>query len=106
MMGLIAPEEVPETFLLTNPKDLGGNIVRGDKTPIRIADILSANGPRKPPAAASQREFKLGIYLLYEGNAPLPDKLAQARAMETKLIEYFTVATGGRLKLVTTRLAR
>jgi len=106
VMGLIAPEEVPETFLLTNPKDLGGNIVRGDKTPIRIADILSANGPRKPPAAASQREFKLGIYLLYEGNAPLPDKLAQARAMETKLIEYFTVATGGRLKLVTTRLAR
>jgi hypothetical protein len=100
VMGLIPPEEVPDTFLLRNAKQIAPNAFTGEKIPIRIADIIKANGVRTPPAASSQREFTLGMYLLYDGPKPRADKLAQLQAIERMLVEYFAVATGGRMKLV------
>jgi hypothetical protein len=40
------------------------------------------------------------MYLLYDGPKPRADKLAQLQAIERMLVEYFAVATGGRMKLV------
>jgi len=56
---------------------------------------------RTPPAASSQREFTLGMYLLHEGPQPHADKLAQAGGIEKELVRYFDVATQGRMKLIT-----
>ena len=104
-MGLIGPEEVSDTFLLADPKPLGDDVFSGTKVPVRIADIIQASGARQPAAADSQREFKLGMYLLYDGAQPRPEKLAQARAIEKALAQYFDVATQGRMKLVIQRRA-
>lgn len=94
VMGLIGPDEVPETFLVVGATAGKG----GESMPVRIADIIAANGPPKE----GQREFKLGIYLLHEdGREPHPERLAQARGIEAALIEYFSVATGGRMKIKT-----
>ncbi len=103
VMGLIGTDEVPETFLLTDPKPLGDAVFTGEKTPIRVAEIIKASGVRNPPAASSQREFTLGMYLLHDGPQQRADKLAQARGIEKALVEYFDIATQGRMKLVIQR---
>jgi hypothetical protein len=96
-MGLIGPDEVPETFLIEKPvRD--GAIVRGTRVPVKVADIIAAAGPRVPSWKDAQREFKLGVYLLFQDpNGPDAAKLAQARGMEAALLQYFSTATGGRM---------
>jgi hypothetical protein len=42
------------------------------------------------------------MYLLYDGTQSRPDKIAQLQAIEKMLVQYFSVATGGRMKLVGT----
>ena len=104
-MGLIGPEEVPETFFISGAiPDGDGGLKGGDSVPVTIADIIAANGPRIPPAKDSQRRFRFEIYLLHEDGRP-PDaaKLAQARGIQASVIQYFTLATNGRMTVVATR---
>jgi uncharacterized protein (TIGR03437 family) len=100
LMGLTSPNETPDTFLLTGATGASGNLFRGTKSPVRIADIAARNGARNPGAGSAQRSFALGVYLLYEdGRAPDPAKLRQAQAIEAALIQYFAAATAGRMSL-------
>lgn len=104
-MGLIGAEEVPDTFLISGatPGPDGG-LNGGEAVPVTIADVIAANGPRKPPAKDAQRRYKFEIYLLYEdGKQPSPAKLAQARGIQTAVIQYFRLATNGRMTVVATR---
>jgi hypothetical protein len=102
VMGLIGPEEVPETLLIMGAST-GENGARGGvDVPVRIADIIAANGPQNPPARSAQRRFRLGIYLLFEdGREPHPEKIEQARGIESALIRYFSAATNGRMEVTT-----
>jgi hypothetical protein len=99
-MGMIPPEEVPDTFFLGNAKRVADDVYSGEKIPVRIADLIKTNGPRVPPAAGAQHEFVLGMYLLYDGPKPRPEKLAQFEAIQKMLVQYFTVATNGKMKVV------
>lgn len=100
-MGLLGPEEVKDTFLIANPQWVSPNVFRGTKVPVRIEDVITACGERRPGVHESQKEFTIGIYLLHPGNrAADPDKLRQAEGIEKSLIEYFRAATGGRMHLV------
>ncbi len=78
-MGVLPPENVPDTFLLTHTKEAGQEIFTGEKIPIRIDDIVKASGVRMPPAESAPREFTLGLYVLHDGPQPRPEKLAQLR---------------------------
>ena len=100
-MGLIGPEEVPDTFFIANAQPAeGAGHKGGDMVAVKIADIVEANGPQNPPAAEAQHDFRFQIYLLHEdGREPDPQKLAQARAIETMVLKYFDTATGGRMKV-------
>jgi hypothetical protein len=102
-MGMIPAEDVPDTFVITGSvASENGGQRGGSAVPVRIADIIAAGGPRTPAAKEAQHEFTLGIYLLYEdGREPDAAKLAQARGIEAALAQYFEVATGGRMKVVT-----
>jgi len=52
----------------------------------------------------SQKDFTVALYLLHEGNRePYADKLKQAEGIEKSLIEYYRVATGGRMHLIPAR---
>jgi hypothetical protein len=102
-MGLIGPDEVPDTFLLARPQSLAPNVFRGTKVPVRIQDIIAANGERRPGFRESQKDFTIGIYLLYQGRAPNAEKLRQAEGIEKMLIEYYRVATGDRMRLAPAR---
>jgi hypothetical protein len=100
-MGLIGPEEVPDTFFITNVQSAdGGGYKGGDTVSVKIADIVEANGPQNPPAKEAQHDFRFQIYFLHEdGREPDPQKLAQARAIEAMVLKYFDAATGGRMKV-------
>jgi hypothetical protein len=89
LMGLLQPAEVPDTFYIS---------AQGADVPVRIADVIRHNGPRKGPDA---RDLKLTIYLLHEDGRPAhPDKLMAARGMETMLLRYFDAATEGMMNVI------
>ena len=104
VMGMIPPTEVPETFLLTDVQETDTwGTVRATKVPVRIEDIVAAMGPRVPAADTAQREFRLGIYLLHRnGRPPRADLLQRARDIIPAISEYFAMATGGRMRVVST----
>jgi hypothetical protein len=104
-MGLIGPDEVPETFFVANvqPAEDGG-YKGGDTVTVKIADIVEANGPQNPSAREAQHDFTFQVYLLHEdGREPDAQKLAQARAIEAMVVKYFDAATGGRMRVTLTR---
>lgn len=101
LMGMIGEEDVPNTVLVTGSAASADGEHREIQTvPVRVADIIAACGPRTPSVQEAQRRFTIGIYVLFEdGREPVSDKLAQPRGIEAALIEYFSVATGGRMVL-------
>ncbi len=104
VMGMIPPNEVPETFILRDVQETDRwDTVRATKVPVRIEDIVAAMGPRVPAADVSQKEFRLGVYLLHEdGRPPRADLLERAQAITAAIPEYFAAATGGRMRVVPT----
>jgi von Hippel-Lindau disease tumor suppressor protein len=104
-MGLLPPEEVPDTFLLQDLKQVGVNRYRGTKVPVRIQDILPAMGPRNPASAQAQNEFRMAVYLVHEpGRAADPAMVARAGQVALAAADFFESATGGRMKIVYSRL--
>ena len=103
-MGMIPPNEVPETFILRDVQETDRrDTVRATKVPVRIEDIVAAMGPRVPAADVSRKEFRLGIYLLHEnGRPPRAGLLQRAQAIIPAIAEYFARATGGRMRVVPT----
>ena len=97
-MGMIPPEDVPDTFILRVPEGTRPwGTVRATKVPVRIDDVIAAMGPRVPAADESRREFRLGVYLLHDGIAPRPALLRKARDISAAVADYFFRATDGRM---------
>ena len=80
-MGLAEASEVPDTFILRDPKP----VARGDRwgphtgtlEVVSVEPIVAAEGPRSPAAANAHREFNAGfVYLLLPGRVPTADMLA------------------------------
>jgi hypothetical protein len=101
VMGLIGPEEVPDTFLIARPQLRTGQELWGEKVPVRIRDIIAASGERFPGVRESQKNFTVALYLLHQsGREPYADKLRQAEGIEKSLVGYYRAATGGRMRLI------
>jgi len=97
-MGMISPEEVPDTFLLRVAEGTEARgTVRATKVPVRIEDVIAAMGPRTPAADESRKEFRLGVYLLHDGITARPALLQKARDISAAVAEYFFRATDGRM---------
>ncbi|MEX2530519.1 MAG: hypothetical protein WD960_07090 [Gemmatimonadota bacterium] len=100
-MGLIPPEDVPETFVLVDQEPLEEEgRVRARKVPVRVEDIIAGSGVRVPPAHEAQREFRMGVYLLHEEDrAPDPGFLRQSADIAAEMARYWSAATGGRMSV-------
>lgn len=107
-MGLRAESEVPPMFLVTavtsgqNAEDAPktGVEIHGRRKDIRIADIVAANGTRRPDAAAAPKTFRQAfIYLVAQApeSAPELDKIDRIR---TAWEAFFSESTGGRGTMV------
>ncbi len=102
VMGMISPDEFPDTYLLTEVQETGdGHTVRATKLPVRVEDIVAAHGPRLPSAEESKKEFKLGFYLLHPDERPLrADLFARAQVVHAATVDFFARATDGRMRVV------
>lgn len=100
-MGLLSPEDIPETFVLVDQEPLEEEgRVRARKVPIRVEDIIAGSGVRVPSAHEAQREFRSGVYLLHEdGRAPDPAFLQQSADIAAEMSRYWSAATGGRMSV-------
>jgi hypothetical protein len=101
MMGLLAPGEVPDVYLLKNTVPLGNNRYSAQKVPVRIADLTAVMGTRSPSSVTSQKDFVLGLYLFHEpGRAPHSNMLALAESLAGSVERFFEDATANRMRIL------
>jgi uncharacterized protein (TIGR03437 family) len=108
IMGLRAPEEVAGSFLVEQPQGAGstspgrmpqsGVAFDGIRKNISIADVVAAEGPRKPDLSMAQRSFNFGFVLLVAEGAPAPsdEDIAKVDRIRREWEAYFEQATGDR----------
>lgn len=108
LMGLIAPEEVPDFFILRNlvpaGRDANGRaIFKAERTKVSIQDVIAAEGPRTPDVYHSQRQFNTGMVVMVEhGKTPSKELLERTNAIRERWIDYFSVTTGRRAGMTAT----
>ncbi len=105
LMGLAAPEEVPDWFYIrdSNPP-LGvayfppDNIdVHGTRRNVSIGQLIDGNGPRIPSAANSPKSFRMVVIVVTENGAALTDaQRARLHFIRSDFEALFQKATGGR----------
>jgi hypothetical protein len=105
LMGLIAPSEVPDFFLLRNlvpqGRDANGRrIFKADQLKITIQDVIAADGARTPGVEKSQREFNTGFVMVVEhGKAPSPELVERINGIREQWIVYWSITTGQRSRM-------
>jgi hypothetical protein len=108
LMGLVAPAEVPDFFILRNlipqGKDVNGHpIFKAERTKVAIQDVIDAEGPRVPGVDKSQRNFNTGMVMVVEhGKKPSPELLERTEGIRKRWIEYWPTTTGRRASMTAT----
>jgi hypothetical protein len=109
LMGLAAPSEVPNWFYLagtilpTEYWPVEGSVVSNpNRKDVAVTQIIDAMGPRSPSNEISQRTFRLLFVLVTEAAEPTAEEIAKVNEWRALIERNFSLATGGRAKLVTT----
>jgi hypothetical protein len=108
LMGLAAPAEVPDFFILRNlvpaGRDANGHpIFKADRTKVTIQDVITAEGPRMPDVDHSQKQFNTGIVVIVEhGNKPSKELIERANGIRERWIDYWATTTGHRSSITVT----
>ena len=108
VMGLYAPEQVPDIWYLQNPtvtSPLGVFVpayyaipveLHATGTPLTISiwDIAASNGFRDPDTSASQKAFNMAIVLVVKnGEVPQGEELARIERFRQEFEKYFYEST-------------
>lgn len=107
LMGLIAPSEVPDFFLLRNlvpqQRDTNGHMIfKADRTKVTINDVIAAEGPRMPDVDHAQKRFNTGMVVVLEhGHAPPPELLKSVEGIRLRWMDYWETTTGHRSVMTT-----
>ena len=105
LMGLLAPSEVPDFFILRNLQrqgvDANGHpIFKADRTKVTINDVIAAEGPREPDVDHSQKKFNTGMVIVLEhGHKPPPDLIKNVEGIRGRWIDYWSTTTGHRSEM-------
>jgi hypothetical protein len=108
LMGLMAPSEVPDFFILRNltaeGKDANGRpIFKGERTRITIGDVIAVEGPRHPDVDHSQKQFNTGMVMVVEhGKKPSRELIERVDGVRKAWIDYFGTITGHRASMTAT----
>jgi hypothetical protein len=103
-MGLRAESEVPPMFLVTSvtsgqeAEDAPriGVEIHGARKDIRIADIVAANGARRPDAASAPKVFRQAFIYLVSQTRESSDELNKIERIRTAWETFFSDSTDGR----------
>ena len=107
LMGLIAPSEVPDFFILRNlsqvGKDANGHaIFKADRTKVTIQDVIAVHGPRLPDVDHSQKNFNTGMVVVVEhGRTPGKELLERTEGIRLRWMDYWETTTGHRSTMTT-----
>lgn len=115
LMGLFAKEEVGETFVVEGAGAFSPDFqflpesspepnvsFRGTRIPIRIEDIIAANGERKPDVKTSPKSFRHLFVLITKTDRPATSEdIDRIEQLRREWERYFNVATRGRGNIVT-----
>ncbi len=107
LMGLIAPSEVPDFFILRNltaaGRDANGHpIFKGDRTKVTIQDVIAVEGPRLPDVDHSQKKFNTGMVVVVEhGKTPSKELLEKTEGIRLRWMDYWETTTGHRSSMTT-----
>jgi hypothetical protein len=106
-MGLVAPSEVPDFFILRNLKPAGEDsngrpIFKADRTKVTIQDVIAVEGPREPDVDHSQRDFNTGMVVVVEhGKTPSKELLEKVDGIRLRWMDYWETTTGHRSRMTT-----
>jgi hypothetical protein len=104
VMGLRADSEVPPMFLVSNVTS-GQNAedaprigveIRGARKDVRIADIVAANGLRRPDAATAPKVFRQAFIYLVSQPRESADDLNKIERIRAAWETFFSDSTDGR----------
>ena len=107
LMGLVAPSEVPDFFLLRNlqpqGRDANGHrIFKADRTKITINEVIAAEGPRLPDVDHAQKRFNTGMVIVLRHGDKLPPQLVKdVEGIRLRWMDYWTTVTGHRSTMTT-----
>jgi hypothetical protein len=102
LMGLIAPTEVPDFFMLSNlapaGRDSSGRpTFKADRTKITLQDVIAVEGPRLPDVEHAQKAFNTGLVLVVEpGKTPSRELVERVNGIRRQWLEYWVTTTGHR----------
>jgi len=107
LMGLIAPSEVPDFFMLRNlvaaGRDANGHpIFKADRTKVTIQDVIAVHGPRLPDVDHSQKQFNTGMVVVVEhGKTPSKELIERTEGIRLRWMDYWETTTGHRSSMTT-----
>jgi len=102
LMGMIAPSEVPDFFILRNlapaGRDPNGHpIFKADRTKVTIDDVIAVHGPRLPDVDHAQKQFNTGMVVVVEhGNRPSRELIERTSRIRERWMDYWETVTGHR----------
>jgi hypothetical protein len=75
---------------------------KGTSVPLKIQDIIAANGARRPNSTGSQKDFThLFVLVVRAGQLPTPDELAFLELVRSSWSDFFFNATAGKATMDT-----
>jgi len=112
LMGFFDSDEVKPTFLVEVPSAMShgarsrspeaGVKFNGVRKEVRIEDIISAHGARRPDTSVSQRHFRFAFVLVVDqGTAPDPETLRRLERLRRLWRGYFIAHLDDRATIAT-----
>ena len=114
LMGLAAPDEVPDMFVLSNLRREGPCTFEeewecerfgpfaADRENVTMDQVLAGTGTRSPPPEQARKAFNVGlVYFLLPGQEPDPELLREHARYRDRAVEHWHHITGGRGRLTT-----
>jgi hypothetical protein len=100
LMGMIAPSEVPDFFILRNLVATGSDangrpIFKADRTKVTIQDVIAVEGPRLPDVDHAQKKFNTGMVMVVEhAKTPSRELIERTNGIRERWIDYWATTTG------------
>ena len=102
LMGLADVGEVPDFFILRDPRQQSLRRYTGVRENVSIQQVLDVHGMRSPSAANAQKDFNAAfVYLMEPETSPDPDGLVLHARFRDHVGDYWSHITGGRSRFST-----
>jgi hypothetical protein len=101
VMGLRSASDVPPMFLVKSVTS-GGNAgdaprigvdIRGTRKDLTIADVIAANGTRRPDSSVAQKTFRQAFIYLVAGTPESGDDLLKLESIRSAWETFFNDST-------------